>query len=170
MFPVIQQSLADSDPDVDAIYRLTIYEKIKFSQDLKFSLKKNVYCPFNSQNTYWHKSVFSLLYLPSTVNSRVTDIWRGYIAQRLLWEIDSEMIFISPSVYQKRNIHNFMKDFKDELDLYLKSEELVNSLREIELRGSIENMLISVYKKLVKEKFFQEKELKILETWLELLA
>jgi len=167
MLPLIQQSLADSDPDVDAIYRLTIYEKIKFAQGLKFSLKKNVYCPFNSQNTYWHKKAFVLLYLPSTVNSRVTDIWRGYIAQRIIWEIDSEMVFISPSVFQKRNIHNFMKDFKDELDLYVKSEDLVNSLEEVNLRGSIEDMLVSIYRKLVNEKFFHEKELKILETWLE---
>ncbi len=164
--PLIQQSLADLDPDVDAIYRLTNGETIKFQRGKTIALSPGTFCPFNSQNTYWDKTVFPLLFLPSTIDSRVTDIWRGYIAQRVLWELDSSLIFISPSVYQERNIHNFMKDFEQELDLYLKTEKLVASLLSLSLKGNVSQMLFQVYSKLVKEEFFKPQELKALKEWL----
>jgi len=168
--PLIQQSLADLDPDVDAIYRLCIHDQIKFIKNKKISLGKHVYCPFNSQNTYWNKLVFALLYLPSTVESRVTDIWRGYIAQRILWELDSELIFSSPSVYQERNIHDFTKDFNQELDLYIKSESLINTLELINLNGTPANMMLKIYKKLIEQKFFKKEEMYILKEWLNIIS
>jgi len=163
---LIQQSLVDLDPDVDAIYRLTNGELVTFDRGKVFAIAKGTYCPFNSQNTYWHPQVFPLLYLPSTVESRVTDIWRGYIAQRILWELDSELIFSSPSVYQERNVHNYMKDFRQESDLYLRVEELLQTLSKISLHGSVSEMLLTIYKKLVKRQFFQESELEIVNQWL----
>ena len=164
--PLIQQSLANLDPDVDAIYRLCIYDKINFIKGKRFMLDKHVYCPFNSQNTYWDKQVFTLLYLPSTVESRVTDIWRGYIAQRILWKLNSRLIFSSPSVYQERNIHDFMKDFYQEYDLYNKSELLIKTLESIELEGTISDMMLKIYKKLISLSFFEKKEIYILKEWL----
>ena len=166
ILPLIQQSLADLDPDVDAIYRLTNGSTIKFAKNKQYALGKGTFCPFNSQNTYWNKAVFPLLYLPSTVDSRVTDIWRGYIAQRILWELNSRLIFLSPCVYQKRNIHNFMKDFEQELNLYLKTEGLVNTLSSLKLTGNVTNMLEQTYKELITEGLFKEDEQKILSGWL----
>jgi len=163
--PLIQQGLADLDPDVDAIYRLTNGDTINFDKNKEAALARGTYAPFNSQNTYWHKDVYSLLYLPSTVDSRVTDIWRGYIAQRILWEHKSRLIFLSPSVYQERNAHNFMKDFSQELDLYLKTEDLVTALAQIKLTGSVDKMLSDVYSLLVKNGFFKKEELLILREW-----
>jgi hypothetical protein len=166
VIPIIQQSLADLDPDVDAIYRLTLGSLVKFQRNKKLALAAHTYCPFNSQNTYWHKDAYALLYLPSTVNSRVCDIWRGYIAQRILWEMKSKLIFTSPCVYQERNSHNLMKDFFDEIDLYLKTEKLIEVLENINLYGDPSQMLIIIYKVLVKEAFFLMKEFKTLEIWL----
>lgn len=164
--PLIQQSLADLDPDVDAIYRLTNAEEVTFKKNRVFTLAKKTYCPFNSQNTLWNKEVFPLLYLPSTIDARVTDIWRGYIAQRILWELNSNVIFTSPSVYQIRNIHNFMKDFQQEMDLYLKTENLLNTLDSVTLKGSQSHMLKTVYEVLVSEGFFHKEELTALKKWL----
>lgn len=164
--PFIQQSLADLDPDVDAIYRLTNGKEIKFKKNLMYSLAKGTYCPFNSQNTLWSYEVFPLLYLPSSIDARVTDIWRGYIAQRILWEVKSRVIFTSPSVYQIRNIHNFMKDFQQELDLYLKTEALISKLESLDLNGTQAEMLLTVYKALVTDGFFQKEELATLNEWL----
>lgn len=169
VMPLIQQSLVDLDPDVDAIYRSVSGKEIRFASHKAYCLATRTYCPFNSQSTYWHKKVFPLLYLPSTVESRVTDIWRGYIAQRVLWELDSELIFLSPCVYQERNPHNLMKDFEQELDLYLKSEELINTLNKISLKGSIEKMLLKIYQKLISSRFFERKEMAILKNWLEMI-
>lgn len=164
--PLIQQSLADLDPDVDAIYRLTNGKQIRFAKNMAVALERFTFCPFNSQNTYWHKDVFALLYLPSTVDSRVTDIWRGYIAERVLWELGSQLIFLSPCVYQKRNIHDFHKDFRQEIDLYLRAGELVEALKEVRISGSVPAMLTRVYEHLVEKKFFKKSELVILREWL----
>jgi len=46
----IQQYLADGNPDVDAIYRLTIEADIKFRPNA-IVLSDGTFCPFNSQNT-----------------------------------------------------------------------------------------------------------------------
>jgi len=166
IFPFVQQSLADLDPDVDAIYRLTNTSNIKFDKNKKFALNKNIYCPINTQNTLNHKKIFPLLYLPSTVNNRVTDIWSGYIKQRIIWEINGKAIFLSPSVYQIRNPHDYMNDFACELDLYQKTDSLLKALNEIRLKGNIEDMLFDTYVSLVNRGFFKRSELKILELWL----
>lgn len=163
--PLIQQSLANSDPDVDAIYRLTNGDFVTFDQDKTYAIAPHTYVPFNSQNTYWDKQVFPILYLPSTVKSRVTDIWRGYIAQRILWELNSEMLFSSASVYQERNFHNLMRDFEEELDLYLKSESLLQDLDALQLTGSPAEMLVQTYEQLIKKGYFQAEEIEIVKEW-----
>lgn len=167
--PLIQQSLTDLDPDVDAIYRLTNGNQIAFDKNKKMCLAKGTFTPFNSQNTYWDKKVFPLLYLPSTVDSRVTDIWRGYIAQKILWEMDSKLIFLSPSVYQERNIHNLMRDFQQELDLYLKTGNLLDCLCNLKLSGNTKEMLTQTYTHLARNGFFQNEELRIVREWLKLI-
>jgi hypothetical protein len=168
--PLIQQSLADSDPDVDAIYRLTNGSFVHFDKNKTYSLAKHTYCPFNSQNTYWDKAAFALLYLPSTVESRVTDIWRGYIAQRIIWEMDSEMIFSSASVYQERNFHNLQRDFEQELDLYLKSSTLIQDLDALQLSGTPGEMLMQTYEALTEKGYFKQEELAIVARWLQEIA
>ena len=164
--PQIVQSLVDLDPDVDAIYRLTSGAKIKFTAGRAVYPKKGSYSPFNSQATYWRKNVFPLLYLPTSVNSRVTDIWRGYIAQRILSELDYSLVFVSPMFFQKRNVHNFIKDFEDETDLYLKTESMVREMDRLNLKGSINKMLIQVYEVLIKKSYFLSREMKGVKTWL----
>ncbi|CAE7333569.1 STL1 [Symbiodinium pilosum] len=66
--PAIQQFLADEDPDVDAIFRLTFFT------------------PYNAQCTVHLYEAFWGLLLPVTVHGRVSDIWRAYLAQKLLWD------------------------------------------------------------------------------------
>lgn len=168
--PLIQQSLADLDPDVDAIYRLALGDEVKFDANKRYSFAKKTYGPFNSQNTFWHKDAFPLLYLPSTVSNRATDIWRGYIAQRILWEMGSTLIYLSPSVYQKRNIHNFMKDLEDEIEVYVGTERLLTILNSISLSGKPSDMIKIIYKKLVDEKFVINKELDALEEWIKIIS
>lgn len=164
--PLIQQTLADLDPDVDAIYRLTVGKNIKFDKNKAYAIKKGTYCPFNSQSTMWKEPVFPLLFLPSTVSSRATDIWRGYIAQRILWELNSQVIYLSPSVYQMRNPHNFMRDFTDEIEVYTQTETLLTLLKNISLKGDLKKMLLSVYKELARNGIVKEMEISALSKWL----
>ncbi len=45
------------------------------------------------------------------------DIWRSYWAQRLLWEMDASVMFVSGTVDQVRNAHDYVKDFRDEMQV-----------------------------------------------------
>ena len=84
----------------------------------------------------------------------------------MLWEMGSQLIFISPCVYQKRNIHDFHKDFRQEIELYLRAGELVEALNDVQLSGSVPEMLTDIYRDLVAKSFFDKRELTILREWL----
>ena len=114
----VMQYLADEDPDVDAIYRMTHTEPIFFARDRQFRLESGTYCPFNSQATLWLPEAFPLMFLPIGKPDRVTDIMRGYMSLACLWKTGYTLAFSSPVVYQKRNFHNLFNDFEQELDLY----------------------------------------------------
>lgn len=168
VMPYLQQSLVDRDPDVDAMYRLTVGKNVIFDTNKSYLIAKETFCPVNSQNTFWHKNIFPLLYLPSSVTSRTSDIWRGYIAQRILWEIGSLLLYLSPSVYQKRNPHDYMDDLKEEADVMLKVQNILSVLSEINLNGGIDTMLIKIYTKLVNQDLLKKSDLKALGIWLKL--
>ena len=79
------QSLANSDPDVDAIWRLTRKLPINFKDGKRIVLSPGTYCSYNAQATL-HYALWGLL-LPVSVHGRVSDIWRSYIMQRLMHDV-----------------------------------------------------------------------------------
>ena len=81
----IWQGLADKNPDVDAVYRLTSNSDCSFKERDPIVLKKGTIAPFNTQNTQIIKNLFPLLYLPTTVSFRNTDILRGLVSQPIMW-------------------------------------------------------------------------------------
>lgn len=167
----VWQFLADEDPDVDAIYRLTINTPIYFKWRAPLVLNEGACCPFNSQNTYFRKEVFPLLYLPSTVTFRFTDILRGLVAQPILWAAGYHLGFAGATVVQKRNPHDYLRDFESEIPCYLSAEKVVQIAKEAVLpENSIPNNLLSVYRALSDEGIAAEEELEILSCWLGLLA
>lgn len=163
----IWQGLVDNEPDVDAIYRLTHKEKTKFYRRRKVMLNRGTYCPSNSQNTFWSKNTFPFLYLPSTVSFRFTDILRGYIAQRLLWEQDSLLGFMNAAVIQERNTHYLMKDFADEVECYLNIKSIISVMNSLKLGVFPFENLQRVYKSLSDNNLIDKKEIVILNAWLE---
>jgi len=166
----IQQGLSDNSPDVDAIWRLVMDQPFHFEQDMSVYLLPGSWCPFNSQSTWWWPEAYPLLYLPSYCSFRMTDIWRSFIAQRCLWELGYGVVFHAPEVIQDRNVHNLMRDFKDEIPGYIRNKEFVEVLEELSLEKGLDAMTINLKKcseALVKAEFFPEKELALLNTWLE---
>ena len=92
------------------------------------------------------------LLLPVTVSSRVSDIWRSYAAQRLMWLCGQQLAFSAPWVEQIRNAHNYLADFAAEGPLYSQAGELVRYLREWKppasattLRDCVLELTISLY-------------------------
>lgn len=165
----IQQGLADDNPDVDAIYRLTLPLPITFKSREAIALNNKSICPFNSQNTTWFKEAFPLLYLPSYCSFRMTDIWRSFIAQRIAWTCDWSILFHESTVRQERNNHNLMTDFLDEISGYSGNLDIVSALSNLNLKHGVENIpenLTSCYKKLVSLNFIGQQDLELLNAWL----
>jgi len=162
----IWQGLADEEPDVDAIYRLVFNKSFKFNNNTPFCLPRNSYCPINSQNTLWSRELFYLMYLPNTVSFRFTDILRGYVAQRLLWQHNFLTGFTEANVYQKRNPHNLMNDFRDEIIFYTRTKEIVELLDNLPLSGSSPDNILSVYDVLQTMGIVHKSELKTCTRWL----
>jgi STELLO glycosyltransferases len=166
----VWQYLADEDPDVDAIYRLTNNKPIYFNSRSPLVLDQGTCCPFNSQNTYFRKEVFSLLYLPSSVTFRFTDIIRGLIAQPIMWAAGYHLGFAEASVLQKRNPHDYLNDFESEIPCYLLAEKVVLIARgAVSPNRPIPQNLISVYRALCDNGVVSKDELEILNCWLNLV-
>ena len=166
----IQQGLADGNPDVDAIYRLTLPLPIKFNKSDSIALGEGSFCPFNSQNTTWFKDAFPLLYLPSYCSFRMTDIWRSFVAQRIAWTCGWPILFHSSNVRQERNDHNLIDDFRDEYIGYCSNLQLLESLKALKLKEGVKNIpdnMKRCYEKLIELGFVEEKELFLLKNWLE---
>lgn len=115
----IWQGLADKDPDVDAIYRLTSDEECIFDKRAPVVLGQGTLCPYNSQNTAIIQELFPLLYLPFTTSFRFTDILRGWVAQPIMWQHGYKLGFTQATVYQERNPHDYLADFESEVPMYL---------------------------------------------------
>lgn len=165
----IQLGLADENPDVDAIYRLVLPLPQSFRKDRRVALRNNSWCPFNSQNTTWWRDAFPLLYLPAYCSMRMTDIWRGFVAQRIAWTNDWAVLFHEPTVWQERNEHNLMRDFRDEVPGYLNNAALCEALGKLDLKPGIENLndnLRICYEQMVRMGLVGEAELDLLDAWI----
>ena len=164
----IQQGLANDDPDVDAIFRLLFKEKIKFMERKPVILGLDQWAPINSQSTWWHRSAFRLLYLPSTCKFRLTDIVRGYVALAVLKSENRTISFHSPVVYQERNEHDLFNDFSDEVTLYLRAREVQEKLSELifGVEQDQSQRILKCYETLVDLGVVEEAEIASLKAWL----
>jgi STELLO glycosyltransferases len=164
----IQQGLVNNSPDVDAIWRLALDRPFDFENRASISLAPGVWCPFNTQSTWWWSQAYPLMYIPSFCSFRMCDIWKSFVAQRCLWELGYGVIFHSPEVYQDRNPHNLMKDFTDEIPGYTGNHKIAQVLTELKLKAGADNQLdnlILCYEALIKAGFFPEKEMELVLAW-----
>lgn len=123
------QFCANTNPDIDAIHRLTKPLPMYFDPHAApVIVPPHALAPYNAQATvHTAQAAFALL-LPSTVPGRVSDIWRSYFAQALFRPLDLRVGFVAPRVWQDRNAHDYMADFQAEADLYHKTDALLDFL------------------------------------------
>jgi len=165
----IQQGLVNGSPDVDAVWRLIFDRAFNFDQAPSIWLKPGTWCPFNSQSTWWFQKAFPLLYLPSFVSFRMTDIWRSFIAQRCLWEIDYGIAFHAPESIQHRNMHNLLRDFEQEVPGYLNNNRIIEILEELQLESgvnSIPHNMHRCYEALISADIVPKQEIPLVEAWI----
>lgn len=164
----IQQGLSDESPDVDAIWRMATPKPfLTFSRKVSIFLGKGVWCPFNSQSTWWWPEAYPLMYLPANAPFRMTDIWRSFVAQRCLWKSGFGVTFHSPAeVIQKRNKHNLYSDFKDEIKGYTHNGKIADALESLKLTQSVTTNLRLCYEALVALNVLPESELMSVDAWI----
>jgi hypothetical protein len=164
----IQQGLANENPDVDAVYRMTMPLPINFDENSPIALGLNSWSPFNSQNTSWFREAFPLLYLPSYCSFRMTDIWRSFVAQRIAWTCDWPIMYHNATVWQERNDHSLIKDFEDEVPGYVNNEKICSLLEKLPLQPGTQNIcenLIRCYDALTTAGFVGKEEMLLVEAW-----
>lgn len=170
IFCPIHQGLANSNPDVDAIFRLAFELPFDFQNpDLQIIIGGSALCPFNSQNTRWFKEAFPLLYLPSYCSFRMTDIWRSFVAKRICAENNWGIVFHGATVWQERNEHNLMRDFEDEISGYLNNANIATTLNNLKLFPGISNIssnLLECYSALASNGLIPSKEVDLLKLWI----
>lgn len=124
----VVQYLANHDPDVDSIYRLTrplpldfplygvpplimpiytVHANAPLGNDSQLhdgfpaivpGHRGTVYAPYNAQSTMHMYCSMWALFLPVSPHLRVTDIWRSLIAQRLFSDIGVRIVIHPPIV------------------------------------------------------------------------
>ncbi|GFH56578.1 hypothetical protein CTEN210_13054 [Chaetoceros tenuissimus] len=127
------QYLADGNPDIDAIHRLEKPLPMTFDNSNTATpvlVPKHSYAPYNAQATIHTYNAFWATILPSTVQGRVSDIWRSYFAQCIFADAGLRLVFAPPKIIQFRSDHNYLGDFEAEHDLYAKSGKLLEYLKQ----------------------------------------
>ncbi|MEO6359656.1 MAG: STELLO glycosyltransferase family protein [Sphingomicrobium sp.] len=165
----VHQGLANGDPDVDAIYRLAMTLPVDFDDRGPIVTRGEAWCPFNSQNTRWFPEAYPLLYLPFHCSFRMTDIWRSFVVQRILYGNGKGILFHDASVYQDRNEHNLMRDFGDEVVGYQNNREIRQRLLDLELGDRPETMASDLelcYELLISMELVGADERGLLKAWL----
>ena len=117
--PSIQADFWNGDPDIDAVCRCEHAPECTFDP-VNFPIATTALSPFNSQNTFLARSVIRDYFLwPETF--RMQDIWAAYYVEAL----GHKVVYGKASVYQARNEHNLVTDFKNEIMGYLNTHTLV---------------------------------------------
>lgn len=163
----VWQGLADGDPDVDAIYRLTSNAECFFDDRPPVVLAAGTLCPFNSQNTAIRRELFPLLYLPAYVTFRFTDILRGLVAQPIMWLHGYRLGFTKATVVQERNPHDYVKDFESEIPCYLHPNKVIATVQgAISPAATVSENVYAAYAELAQAGIVPAQELELLQLWL----
>ena len=115
----VQADFWNGDPDVDAICRLEHSPLCDFTND-SFPFFSDSISPFNSQNTFFtRKSIRDFYVFPFV--GRMDDIWGSYYCQSQ----GHKVVYSHPTVFQERNEHDLIQDFKNEVTGYENAHKIV---------------------------------------------
>ena len=175
--PLIFQGLINGEPDLDSIFLQTRIQKnskinLNFSFNYPLIYLPGNYIPINSKNTKYLYEAFPALPLLTTVNEKVSDIWRGYIMQKYIWGYKGVVLFYLSSSYKERKNNANDSDFFMENQLYYKLEEFLSYLnKEINNdKFNPSNNLINIIESLVNFKILEKQDLKMYKAFIQDLS
>ncbi len=113
---VVNAGLWLDDPDVDALTRLSFPVRASRRSSLfrnRVACAPGTWSPFNSQNTALAREVIPAYFLFPYIG-RYDDIWASYVVRAIADYLGDVVTYGTPVVRQKRNPHDYFKDFDDE--------------------------------------------------------
>ena len=126
--PLIYQGIINGIPDVDSIYLQTkILDNrinISFSNIDPLLYFPGNYIPINSKNTKYLYDIFPFLVLPTTINEKLSDIFRGYIIQYFSWRFNGCVIYFSSKMNQI-NSNALNSQFIKEKQLFYNLDDII---------------------------------------------
>ena len=169
----VLQSLSDHQPDADALYQAIMPFPLYFKKrEMKpvmvppFSMT-----PYNERATLHFKVGFWALFLPTTMERELSDIWRSYIAQRLFWEVGLRVgVTGRPLVVHDKNIH-YSLDKTAIANSSSTIKKLITFLGSWRTKGnSFTECVDDLWLKLNQNSFVQHKDVELLHLWLKTLT
>ena len=165
-YPIIQQYLSQSHPDLDASYFM--HNKNYRFRNIRTSalvIPRGVFAPYNSHSTIHLYEAFWSLLLPQSVHKRVADIWRSYIAQSLFYLIPDACLMFTPPAVTGHTTES--PSYGDELPLYTNSSQVVNLLKyHLMSFDTFEEALLSVYKLMYQSQIVGKDDIRLVEHWI----
>ena len=166
-YPIIQQYLSQSHPDVDASYLMNNkkYQGFKHLAASALVIPRGVFAPYNSHSTiHRYEALWSLL-LPKTVHKRVADIWRSYIAQSLLYLIPDACLMFTPPAVTGHITES--PSYREERPLYTNSSYVANLLKYPLLSfDTFEEALLGIYELMYKSQILGTDDVTLVEHWI----
>ena len=171
--PLIYQGIINGFPDFDSIFLktkiLNQLQKINFINNYPLVYLPGNYIPINSKNTKYLYDIFPFLFLPTTVNERISDIWRGYIMQYFAWRYNGCVIYyISKNYIEERNLLNQSQFYRDKnlffnIDKFL---DILNINSKIDFNNATD-LLFKIINDLISNELLGKNEIKIYKAFFE---
>ncbi|XP_013391787.1 uncharacterized protein LOC106159891 [Lingula anatina] len=149
----------------------TLKSPLKFNKAIRgpVEVQKGTFVPYGQHSTLHMYDAFWGLLVPTTCEESISDIIRGYITQRLLWDINGSMSVSPP--WTKRRTSSNRRTRKSSHNYDKTLIEVVNHLETWSSKStSIDARLKELYLHLFEKGIILKEDLLILDTWLELLT
>ena len=153
---MLNEGLWTNDPDVDAITRIERNVKmLGLREKTSVVLDLDTFSPINSQNTAFHIDLLPAYYfvlmgekIEGLPIDRYGDIWQGLFMKKVMDTLGVYASFGTPLAEHRRNVHNFFKDLKVELNAIIYTEMIAEFLENVTLTG---NTATDIYADLAKQ-------------------
>lgn len=136
------------DPDINAAERAYNDKLVTSIPDVLRSglaVDRDVFAPFNSQNTAYKADLAPLMAVLPGVG-RHDDIWGSYMAQRVMRETGHVLVYGPPFTWQERNKQDVIRNIRDEIYGMRHTLRFVHDLSYTPLiSGSVVEMLDNLW-------------------------
>ena len=167
----VLHSLSDRQPDADIILQSTMPLPFYFKRTAETNpllVPPQTFSPYNARSTLHLQPGLWAMYLPQTVDEELSDIWRGYIAQRLFWEVGLRMGFTArPLVVQDHDIRFTRALAQSQLHASNRTKELITFLGSWRGKGEtfiqrVDELWIELYR----QSFIKFEDVESIHLWL----